>query len=208
MNSEEDITAKSYLCCSLSSFLGFRAVLEPFQGFFVPLPLPAPLLDWREDYSTLSHLSRENHKALEFCFGRANLEHYSVILSQLKWKRSLPTRCSRRENITIFAIPFIPLHTFSHQARPRQRSRTIAPQAGVDIYYFCSRESTLPFFDWEEEEDRKTAERLQKNPETKLWFSSCKFFRISVFPFFRISKLFLRITSSLHTCDWKSNETR
>ena len=38
--------------------------------------------DW-----TRSRLSREIRKALEFCFGRAKLEHYSIILLQSKRNR-------------------------------------------------------------------------------------------------------------------------
>ena len=69
MDIKENKTVKSHFTCSLSSLLGFWVVLEPFQVFF------------------LSRLSWENRKALGFCFGRAKLEHYSIILSQLKRNR-------------------------------------------------------------------------------------------------------------------------
>ena len=105
MNFKENKTAKSYFSCSLSSFLGFWVVLEPFWEFFGS---PSSSPSWKKVQrspnthdSTRSRVSRENRKALEFCFGRAKVEHYSIVLSQSKRNRSLLTRCLSRENINL-----------------------------------------------------------------------------------------------------------
>ena len=105
MNFKENKTAKSYFSWSLSSFLGFWVVLEPFWEFFGS---PSSSPSWKKVQrspnthdSTRSRVSRENRKALEFCFGRAKVEHYSIVLSQSKRNRSLLTRCLSRENINL-----------------------------------------------------------------------------------------------------------
>ena len=97
MNFEENkLTDTSQFRCSLSSLLDFWVALEAFQVFFDFLPLTT--LKKREGWklqrspntqdSCRSRLSRENRKALKFCFGRAKLEHNSIILSQSKRNRS------------------------------------------------------------------------------------------------------------------------
>ena len=108
MNFKENKTAKSYFSCSLSSFLdGFGAVLRvfPITLLFTFLKRGkvgksnGPALN-RHD-STRLRLSWKNRKAREFCFGRAKVEHYSIVLSQSKRNRSLLTRCLSRENINL-----------------------------------------------------------------------------------------------------------
>ena len=89
---KENKTVKSHFTCSLSSLLGFWVVLEPLFFFFDFLLLTA--LRKREQRSPNTHdsirsrLFQEYRKALGFCFGRAKLEHYSIILSQSKRNRS------------------------------------------------------------------------------------------------------------------------
>ena len=50
----ENKTVKSYFSCLLSSLLGFRVVLEPFQGFFDLLPLTT--LKKREGWTVAKHV--------------------------------------------------------------------------------------------------------------------------------------------------------
>ena len=71
-----------------------------------------------------SRFSRENRKALKFCFGRAKVEHYSIILSQSKRNRSFSHNAWAWKTSTFGHFECVPPKRnrphFSHQARPRQ----------------------------------------------------------------------------------------
>ena len=137
MNIEENETVKSYFTCSLLSFLGFWLVSEPFRFLFCFFRFSSSYHSQKEgrlETPTVAEHTRLD--SITLISGKS--QSPEILLKQGK----VGTLFYHSNSVKAKQKPKRISH-FSHQNRPRQWSRTIAPQAGVGRYCFRLRVSEI-----------------------------------------------------------------